>query len=137
RIYLRGSFTQVGPNTGQGVVVDQAAATWAQSFPRVNGPVHAAAPDGAGGWFIAGEFSQVGSAFRKNAARITSSGAVSSWNPAVTGAVYALAFDAASNRVYLGGDITSVRGLARIGLAEVSGSTADPDPAWVPAANGT
>src|SRR5207302_2404299 len=64
QIYLGGYFTQVGPNTGQGVVVDASSGTWNQSFPYADGWVYAAVPDGAGGWYIAGSFSKVGGSFR-------------------------------------------------------------------------
>lgn len=37
RIYLGGYFTQVAPNTGQGMVVDSVNGTWNQPFPYVDG----------------------------------------------------------------------------------------------------
>src|SRR5438067_4387495 len=137
RIYLGGYFTQVGPNTGQGVVVDTSSGTWKQSFPYVDGWVYAAVPDGAGGWYIAGSFSKVGGSFRKNAAQISATGTVTAWNPAVVGTVYAMALSAAQNRVFLGGDIATVATTARTGVASVTADTGALDATWAPTASAT
>ena len=137
RIYLGGFFNQVGPSTGNGVGVDPSTGTWNQSFPYIDGPVYAAVSDGSGGWYVAGDFSNVGNSFRKNAARITATGIVTGWNPAVSGIVYALAVSPGQNRVFLGGDITAVGGVARTGLASVTADTGALDTTWAPTTNGT
>ena len=69
RIYLGGDFDEVGPNTGSGVALDPATGARPGAFPRVNGPVYTAVPDGAGGWYIGGSFTRVGDKSRQNAAR--------------------------------------------------------------------
>ncbi|MGH9008993.1 MAG: hypothetical protein ACRDYF_04000 [Acidimicrobiia bacterium] len=58
--YLGGTFDQVGPNTGFGVGLDPATGALALGGAKVNGHVHAAVPNGRGGWFIAGDFTRVG-----------------------------------------------------------------------------
>ena len=50
RIYVGGSFTQAGPNTGFGVALDPSTGAWAPAFPKVNGIVLTAVPDGEGGF---------------------------------------------------------------------------------------
>jgi beta-propeller uncharacterized protein DUF5122 len=140
RLYLGGSFTRVGPNTGFGVRLDPTTGTWITGFPKVNGPVLVTVPDGSGGWFIGGDFSRVGNCgqacSRHNAARIRADGTVSDWNPSPDLPVRAIAPDVAHNTVFIGGDFTTVRGVARGALAATNIFTGAPDPAWNPAAAG-
>lgn len=80
RLVIGGTFGFAGPCTGQGVPVStttgDTATGWNLSANMVNGLVDSAVPDGAGGWYIAGNFSKVGAVARPNLARIDSSGAV-------------------------------------------------------------
>ncbi len=108
RTYLGGTFDQVGPNTGFGVGLNPATGALALSGGKVNGHVHAAVPNGAGGWFIAGDFTRVGPVSRHYAAEIRSDGTVGGWNPNPDLPVYALAFDG-NSRIYIGGEFTTVR----------------------------
>ena len=57
-VYLGGSFGYVGPNTGGWAEVD-AAGHATPLLPRLDGEVTSMCGDGAGGWFIAGTFTQV------------------------------------------------------------------------------
>lgn len=57
--YIGGDFTYVGPNTGNGVKVSTTSQIPDGSFPKVNGYIRAAVPDGSGGWYIGGSFSRV------------------------------------------------------------------------------
>lgn len=54
-LYVGGQFTYFGPDTGAGTQVDTITAAPA-TFPRIEGQVHAAAPDGNGGWYVGGSF---------------------------------------------------------------------------------
>ena len=110
RIYLGGSFDQVGPGTGSGVPLDPTTGARAASFPKVNGPVFVTVPDGAGGWYIGGDFTRVGDRSRHNAARILADGTVGAWNPNVDQAVRAIALarGAGANLAWIGGDFTVV-----------------------------
>jgi beta-propeller uncharacterized protein DUF5122 len=130
RLYLGGSFTRVGPNTGFGVPLDPASGTWITGFPKVNGPVLVAVPDGFGGWFIGGDFSRVGDKSRHNAARILADGTVTGWNPSTDLPVRAIASSADTTTVYIGGDFTNVRGVALTGMAATIGSTGAPVAGW-------
>ena len=58
-LYIGGEFTYVGPATGAAAPVD---ATTGQllAVPGVDGSVRAVVSDGAGGWFIGGDFVRVG-----------------------------------------------------------------------------
>ena len=136
RLYLGGYFTQVGPNTGHGVAVDGVTGLRNAAFPKIDGTVYAAVADGSGGWYVVGDFSAVGDAFRKNAAQITATGAVTNWNPRVDGGpAYAVAYAPASGQVYLGGDFTAVGTIARSRLAAVAATGAgDLVTGWNPGA---
>src|SRR5215831_4948002 len=80
-IYIGGLFSQVGPATGCWVPVDQATGIVEQPFPKVTGTVSAAAPDGSGGWYLAGAFSAIGGQPRNNLAHVDANGNLLPWNP--------------------------------------------------------
>ena len=107
RTYIGGTFDQVGPNTGFGVPLNPSSGALALAS-KVNGRIHAAVPDGAGGWFIGGAFTRVAGVSRHYAANIKADGTAGGWNPSPDLPVYALAFDGAT-RVYIGGEFTTVR----------------------------
>src|SRR5262245_52131028 len=69
-LYIGGEFTRVGPATGSAVPVDAVTGLPPASFPRTNGAVTAVVPDGAGGWFIGGGFTEVDGIFRLGIARL-------------------------------------------------------------------
>jgi ubiquitin-protein ligase len=49
-IYIGGSFSYVGPNTGQGVPLNKTTGVPTPNFPQIyNGTVYASVPDGSGG----------------------------------------------------------------------------------------
>ena len=141
RIYVGGSFTRVGPNTGFGVPLDPVSGARASIFPKVNGPVLVAVPDGEGGWFIGGDFSRVGGncgspCSHTNAAHILANGSVTDWRPRTNLPVRAIAVDRTRKKVYIGGDFTTVQGVAIPGLAATNFYTGDPDAAWNPSPAG-
>src|SRR5262245_54351300 len=85
RIYLGGYLDLIGPPTGLGVPLDIASGIPVSGFARVaagvTGKVQAVVPDGAGGWYIGGEFDAVGGVPRRNAAHIAADGSVTAWDP--------------------------------------------------------
>lgn len=129
-LYIGGIFTTVGPPTGSWVPIDAATGLAASGFPRVDGPIRAMASDGAGGWFLGGEFTHVGGIRRLALAHVGSDNTVTSWNPAVSGwVVHALAVDGST--VYVGGEFGQVDGQPRNNIAAVdaiSGHVTDWDP---------
>src|SRR5262245_58357625 len=84
-IYLGGSFTYVGPNTGHFVVIDSGTGIPEPRWPRVNGDVTCSAPDGTGGWYIGGSLTSVGSASRANLAHIRADKTLAEWDPDADG----------------------------------------------------
>lgn len=132
RTFLGGSFSWAGPYTGSAVPVDPATGA-RSSIPRVNGPVHAAAADASGGWYVGGEFAFAGGKARSNAAQVTATGTVTAWDPSVNGPVRAVA--ARAGVVYLGGAFSTVGGQPRSNVAAVSVDTGAVLP-WNPGSSG-
>ena len=134
-IYLGGSFTQVGPNTGRGVPLDATTGSPVALYPKVTGKVSAAVPDGSGGWYIGGEFTGVGGVARRYLAHIKSDGTVDAdWNPNPDNYVHTLALSGAT--LYVGGQFTTIGGETRNRLAAVDATTGAVA-AWDPDAGGT
>lgn len=136
KVYIGGRFTQVGPNTGGGAEVESVTGVYDPSFDRVDGEVYAVVSDGAGGWYIGGEFSFVDGLSRPRVAHIGSNGAVTGWRPNVpSGAVYAL--HRIGDALYIGGEFTQVGASTRNNLAAVDiTSESAVLLAWNPDANG-
>ncbi len=135
--YVGGSFTQAGTDTGLGGVLDATTGLVDRNFPKVvgagpNPAVYSVVPDGSGGWYIGGSFTEVGGLARNNLAHIDSSGAVTAWNPDANGTVYALALS--DGTLYAGGDFTFIGAVARDSLAAIGTNGALGT--WNPGASG-
>ena len=70
RLYVGGSFSYVGPRTGGFAQLGTSAARPGVIPHEVNGSVRAMLSDGAGGWYIGGEFTRVAGVDRLNAAHV-------------------------------------------------------------------
>ncbi|MFN5886249.1 MAG: hypothetical protein ACK445_13010, partial [Bacteroidota bacterium] len=118
-IYAGGEFTTFGPNRGNGVLIDTAIGIIANqpvSVSQPNQPVFVSIPDGNGGWFIGGQFTQIGDSLRQRVAHINAQGRVSSWRVRnCNSTVRALQID--GNSLYIGGDFTTIGDSARNRIA--------------------
>ena len=140
RIYLGGTFTQVGPRTGPGVGISSADGHVLPASAQVSGgtgTVAAVAADGSGGSYIGGDFTHVGGAPHRNLAHIRADGTLDpAWNPGASAAVHALTV--LGSTVYIGGNFHgagAINGsLARDYLAAVD-ATSGVATAWAPPAN--
>ncbi|MCB9412577.1 MAG: hypothetical protein H6525_07000 [Actinobacteria bacterium] len=131
--YVGGTFTRWGPQTGGWAALDPVNGAVDRTMAAVAGVVWSAIPDGAGGWYIGGDFSAVAGQPRDNLARILSTGEVDpNWNPGTSSAVFALAL--AGNTVYIGGQFNRVAGETRVGLGAVDATTGAVK-AWNPSVN--
>ena len=117
--WISGAFDYVGPGTGRGVRVDTTTgAKLSTDDIRVDDPVRAAVPDGAGGYYMAGDFARVGTARRDGLVHVTAAGTIDkSFSPKVTGNVFALA--SAGDRLIVTGDFTAVNGTAVSRIAAI------------------
>lgn len=81
-IYLGGTFTTIGPPSEPGVVLPPSSGTPEAGWPSIDGGVSGAVDDGAGGWYIAGQFHRVGNLRRPGLAHILSDKSVDpAFNP--------------------------------------------------------
>lgn len=142
-VYLGGTFTMVGESVRN---VRPYAAKFNLSgmtlsnvtMPVINSGVNAVAPDGNGGWYIAGNFTSVNGVTRNRAARINSDGSLHAWNPNVsTASSYVYAIAVSGGKVFLGGSFNTVGSQTRNQLAAVDAETGAIDMSWNPGANGT
>lgn len=128
-IYIGGSFFAVGPPTGGGVPVSATTGSPLPAYPRVAGVVDAVLSDGAGGWYIGGNFSAVGGLPRSCLAHILADASVAPWAPDPNGTVRYLAVCGA--RLYAYGEFDSVGGQPRAHLAAVNAITGAAE-SWYP-----
>jgi hypothetical protein len=133
-LFLGGSFRGIAPEqnvAGNMLVVDPLVGIPIPDVAFVNGTVQAIASDGAGGWYVGGAFLDVKSGgivtSRTRLAHILASGALDpAWAPTVEGGnVLAIEFVPGVG-VFVGGEFTSLNGVARAGvglLDAASGAT--------------
>lgn len=135
-LYVAGQFDTAGTNRvlrRNAAALRLATGTATAWDPRPNGSVAALASDGATVW-LGGDFTAVGPSTPRSmlAAVDTASGTAKSWRAdAYGGGLYCLAYDA--GRLYVGGYLTNVGGLARTNAAALDATTAavlawDPQP---------
>ena len=98
-----GGVSQLGAPTGSAVVVSAPGGQTQPIAARVSGgSVKAAIPDGDGGWYIGGTFTNVGGVARPGLAHLLTDGTLDAgFVPPQLGQVRALALDA--GRLYVGG----------------------------------
>ncbi|MBI5710255.1 MAG: T9SS type A sorting domain-containing protein [Candidatus Eisenbacteria bacterium] len=120
-IFVGGAFNHVGPCMGSGVPLNIRSGAVPRRYAKVIGTVYAASSDGAGGWYIGGEFSAVGGEARHNLAHVLADGTVASWAPNPNGVVWALAVK--GGVVYVGGGFGTIGNRRRNLIAAVDGRT--------------
>lgn len=119
RTFLGGNFTRVGPVTGNiatflPAMLDPTPGYRMASRPIfTNNLVYVSIPDGAGGWYVGGQFTQWQGLPRQGLAHLLADGTLSPFAPALSGGgtfsgVRALAL--AGGRLYVGGDFTTLGG---------------------------
>ncbi len=119
-LYLGGDFTRIGPRCSYGGVLDNACMP-DTNYALPNSAVRCVIPDGAGGWFIAGDFTKVGDSTRNTLAHLNVSGHVTAWNPQITGYAHTLLLS--GDTLFIGGIFTAVGGQSRQNLAAVNANT--------------
>ena len=125
--YIGGTFTQASSLVSGGMVVDNTIGVVDNRFPPIHGTVMAAAPDGAGGWYVGGQFTRVDNLTRYNLVHVLSNGNVDpDWRPEVRlevdgeNGAQINAVTVAGANVIVGGYFESVDGLKRNNLAAIS-----------------
>lgn len=137
--YIGGTFKSVDSNpapiymAANGTTVNVSTSIPSTSMPAPDEYVGASVSDGAGGWYIGGEFENVGNVPCRYVAHILADGTVdTSFNLDINGGVTSLIFDDTTDTLYVGGYFTEVNGgTARNGLAAFdvnTGTTTSFDP---------
>jgi hypothetical protein len=108
--YIGGTFTKISLLTGSGTIVDKDTGEFLPGYPKINGKVNIAIPDGNGGWFIGGEFTRVGDFERNRLAQIDASGNLTSWAPSVDIGRYPYVYDMVKygNLIYVSGSFQGI-----------------------------
>ncbi|MGE3308392.1 MAG: hypothetical protein AB7O66_00365 [Limisphaerales bacterium] len=135
--FLAGSFTQMGANSGGGVVLEIPSGVVDFTQARANGAIETVVSDSNGGWYLGGSFTTVGGLTRIGLAHLRADGTVNpTWvaNLNVGSTVHAIAV--AGGSIYLGGTFTLVAGQARSRIASISTANAQIQP-WNPGVGGS
>ena len=131
-VYIGGDFNYVGPNTGSGALLDATTGALAARPPETDGMVRAACPDGSGGWFIGGSFTQVQGVLRSGLAHVFADGTLdTAWaadvdlpiggDRNVPRGVQGLRLSGST--LYVGGFFTTIHGQPRNRLAALDAAT--------------
>lgn len=123
-LYLGGAFTSASPAkpADRLASLDGAVGTASSVFPSANGQVIASVPDGNGGVFVGGSYTQIGGVARTGLAHVLADGSVSPWAPVLAGmTVYCMALK--GDTLVIGGTSGTVNGATRTGFAGVHATT--------------
>ena len=132
-LYIGGDFTRINV-VAKGAALDNATGKTPAGViaPRINGTVSVAVPDGSGGWYIGGSFTNIEGETRNNIARINSDGSLHDWDPNANGTVWAIAVS--DTDLYAAGYFTSIGGETRNYITAIDTSTGNATQ-WDPNAN--
>lgn len=148
-VYMAGRFEWAAVDTGYLVAYDKTTGAWKSNFPFVNGPVLCAISDDLGGFYIGGDFTEVGGLSRPRVAHILADGSVDAAFRVDVGLVKVeyvsystlgfrqnLSFTSVQNlhlrdgRLYIAGAFDRVGNQSRLALAAVSSATGAVIPGW-------
>jgi trimeric autotransporter adhesin len=109
-VYVGGNFDYLGPATGGAALLDATTGAADLTFPQINGVVAGIVSDGAGGWYICGGFTYVGSSAHNAAVHIKADLTVDdTWNPGITTNAFAQCIAFGGSSVYIVWNSTTFR----------------------------
>jgi hypothetical protein len=124
-VYYGGDFNAIGQITGSAANIDNVSGLGDKNFPRIVGTVNVVIPDGSGGWYVGGNFNQVGTHLRNHLVHINANNTLDfTFNPNPNGEVYSLAIS--GGYLYIGGAFTTIQGTANNYAAKVFKDTGSP-----------
>ncbi|HLF41665.1 MAG TPA: hypothetical protein VI854_09370 [Acidimicrobiia bacterium] len=141
--YIAGEFDGVAPTIEFSGAIDGSSGLPQPGFPSiVGGEVKVSVPDGEGGWFVGGSFTEINGAVRRGLAHVRADGTVDDrWLPVFPGTagpftVWALARQ--GSYIYVGGEFTRFAnpGTTRNHIARLNTFDGAVDRGWDPDANG-
>lgn len=117
RVYIGGSFQRVGPYSGSGVGIDRVTGKNV-GFPVVPSGLTAVVTDGAGGWYVGGEFAAPAGTTQSNLVHLRADKSIDpAFDARVNGVVTELVLDGGT--LYVGGMFTRIGGALRNSLAAI------------------
>lgn len=129
RIYARGDFDTIGRYAGPGAVLEAATGAPTAGPSISDGQVSVSVADGAGGWYLGGDFTRIDGHAAGGLAHVLPDGTLDTgFLPVADGQVSALALDGGT--LWAGGVFESVGGVARRHLAALAtddGTVLGPD----------
>lgn len=126
-------FPTLYPNKPYGVAFDVESGEPLLSLKAPNAPVRASVSDGNGGWYLGGDFTEIGGVPRRHLAQIDADGNLTNWNPAPNGSVSALRI--VDGRLFVGGDFSALAGKSRLKAASFDVISGALD-GWLPHVSG-
>lgn len=118
-VYASGGFQTIGRYDGPGDVLDGTTGEPMPSPDIADGQISVVVTDGAGGWYLGGDFSRIGGEPAGGLAHVRADGTLDpAFLPLTDGLVSAIALQGTT--LYVGGDFREVDDVARKHLAAVS-----------------
>lgn len=111
RLYMAGDFDHVGPLTGPVAALDTSTGEVLLGAQQADGEVFAIEPDGAGGWYMGGEFGAYPYPFLYGLIHLRQDGSLSALLPSHIGGIRAL--HRIGTTLYVGGDFSGYEGFDR------------------------
>lgn len=119
RVYAQGYFRNVGRYAGPGQVLSVADGALQESPRIADGQVSVAVGDGAGGWYLGGDFTRIGGHAAGGIAHVLHGGELDTdFLPVADHLVSAM--ELVGDTLYVGGAFSHVDGVARSRLAAIS-----------------
>lgn len=134
--YIGGSFSYIGATTGPFGIVHSSTAAITSGIPIPNGIVRTVISDGSDGWYIGGNFTQVGSVNVQYLARIKSDKTVdTAFAPQPNDVVRALILSGST--LYVGGDFSHIGGIETKGVGKINSTSGIADSSFSISNDGT
>jgi trimeric autotransporter adhesin len=121
-LYAGGFFSYAGPPTGSLTKLSAETGRPSYEFPKFDGQVVAAIPDGAGGWYVAGSFSFVNSKPAQRLVHVLDDNEIDeSFDAQPNGDVLALSL--VGDKLFVGGTFSVIGGSSRKNVAAINATT--------------
>lgn len=142
RAWMVGSFSMAAPRSGPGAAIDTSGGRIAAYAELTDAPagqlrVDAAAADGSGGWYVAGNFANAGGLARPGLVHLLADGTADPGFDAQATAGTIKALLVAGGNLYVGGGFATIGGAAQPALAALDRVTGAAVGGWAPAVTGT
>lgn len=124
--YVRGQFHKIGSYSGPAVGLDSTTGARVPSTPVLDGQVSTAISDGAGGFYVGGEFTRAGDDRRHGVVHLRADGSVDpDFDAGLARTAFVGALSLSDDTLYVGGDLGLVAGRRNTKLMAVDAATGE------------